>query len=93
MGPSSYVCRSYRGKTGRGGGLFVNPEVFCKKEVLKNFSKFHRKTPVPESLIFPYSVQMQENKRLRHTCFPVNFAYRTPLVAASVELEHWSETS
>ena len=26
------------------------PEVFCKKGVLKNFTKIHRNTPVPESL-------------------------------------------
>ena len=26
------------------------PEVFCKKGVLRNFPKIHRKTPVPESL-------------------------------------------
>ena len=28
-------------------------EVFCKKGVLKNFEKFHRKTPVLESLFNP----------------------------------------
>ena len=26
------------------------PEVICKKGVLRNFTKIHRKTPVPESL-------------------------------------------
>ena len=26
------------------------PEVFCKKGVLRNFAKFTRKKPVPESL-------------------------------------------
>ena len=26
------------------------PEVFCKKGVLRNYAKIHRKTPVPESL-------------------------------------------
>ena len=25
-------------------------EVFCKKGVVRNFAKIHRKTPVPESL-------------------------------------------
>ena len=27
-----------------------HPEMFCKKGVLRNFTKIHRKTPVPESL-------------------------------------------
>ena len=27
MGANSYVCGSYRGKTGRGGGLFAPPPI------------------------------------------------------------------
>ena len=27
-------------------------QLFCTKGVLRDFSKFHRKTPVPESLLF-----------------------------------------
>ena len=42
------------------------PEAFCKKGVLKNFEKIHRKTPVPES-------HFLLKKRLWHRYFPVNF--------------------
>ena len=35
-----------------------------KKGILRNFTKIHRKTPVPTLL----------KKRLGHRCFPVNFA-------------------
>ena len=55
--------------------LFINwkdsrssrPEVFCKKDVLRNFAKFTGKHPCqsPTTLL---------KKRLWHTCFPVNFA-------------------
>ena len=34
--------------TGLQAKLRSRPEVFCKKGVLKNFEKIHRKTPVPE---------------------------------------------
>ena len=64
------------------------PEVFCKKGVLENFAKFTEKH-LCQSLL----------KRLRHRCFPVNFAkflttpffYRTPPVAASASLQFTSK--
>ena len=48
-----------------------HPDVFCKKGILRNFTKIYRKTPVPESL---------SKKRLWHRCFPANFVkfLRTP---------------
>ena len=48
------------------------PEVFCKIGVLKNFCKFHRKTPVLESL-FNRACNFIK-KRLQNRCFPVKFA-------------------
>ena len=41
------------------------PEVFCKKGVLKNFTKFTGKRPRPANLL---------KKRLWDRRFPVNFA-------------------
>ena len=60
------------------------PEVFCKRGFLKNFAKFTGKylcqSPGPATLW---------KRRLRHRCFPENFAkllrklfYRKPPVAA-----------
>ena len=56
-----------------------SPEVFCKKEVFKNFAKFTGKH-LCQNLFF------DKIKRLWHGCFPVNFAkilrtlsYWTPL--------------
>ena len=49
-----------------------SPEVFYEKRCSWKLHKIHRKTPVPESLLW--------KKRLWHMCFPVNFAkfLRTP---------------
>ena len=60
------------------------PEVFCKKDVLRNFTKFTGKHLCQSLFLL--------KKRLWYRCFPVNFAkflrtpffYRTPLVVASV---------
>ena len=43
------------------------PEVFCKKGVLKNFSKFIGKH-------LCHSLFSNKVAGLRHKCFPVNFA-------------------
>ena len=57
----------------------------AKKDVLKKFCKFHRKTPVIESL-FSKVVGLKDcnftKKRLQHRCFPVKFAkfLRTPIL-------------
>ena len=67
---SPYTCRSSRS------------EVFCKKDLLRNFAKFTGKHLMPATLL---------KKRLWHRCFPVNFCeiskktffHRTPLAAAS----------
>ena len=50
--------------------------MFCKKGVLKNFAKIHRKTPVLESL---FNIRLQ---RLQRRFFPMNFAklLRTPIL-------------
>ena len=69
------------------------PDVFCKKDVLKNFAKFTGKH-LCQSLFFNKSTGLRPETllkmRLWHRCFLVNFAkflrttfYRTPLVAAS----------
>ena len=58
------------------------PEVFCKKGVLRNFTKFTGKHLCQS----PFLIKLQASglkllkKRLWHTCFPVNFAkfLRTP---------------
>ena len=53
------------------------PEVFCKKDFLKNFTKFTGK-PLCQSLFFNKVVALRPanllKKRLWHRCFPVNFA-------------------
>ena len=57
----------------------------AKKDVLKKFCKFHRKTHVIESL-FSKVVGLKDcnftKKRLQHRCFPVKFAkfLRTPIL-------------
>ena len=59
------------------------PEVFCKKGVLRNSEKIHRKTPVPDlffnKIAGPATLL---KKRLWHRCFHVNFAefLRTPFL-------------
>ena len=68
-------------------------EVFCKKGVLRNFTKFTVKH-MCQSLFFNKVAGLRPatllKKRLWHRCFPVNFVkflrtfffHRTPLVAA-----------
>ena len=64
------------------------PEVFCKKGVLRNFTKFIGKH-LCQSLFFNKVVRLKPatllKKRPWHRCFPVNFVkfLRTPLMAAS----------
>ena len=70
------------------------PEVFCKKVVLRNFTKWKGKH-VCQSLFFNKVAGLRPanllKKRLWHRCFPVKFCeifkntffYRTALVAAS----------
>ena len=59
------------------------PEVFCKKGVLRNFTKFTGKH-VYQSLFFNKVAGLRPatflKKRLWHRCFPVNFVkfLRTP---------------
>ena len=54
------------------------PKVFCKKDVLKNFTKFTGKH-FCQSLFFNKAAG---KKRLRRMCFPVNFVrfLRTPFL-------------
>ena len=52
------------------------PVVFCKKGALKNFCKFHRKTPVLKSLfnkVASLKVCNFIKKRHQHRCSPVKF--------------------
>ena len=60
------------------------PDVFCEKDVLRNFAKFTRKH-LCQSLFFNKVAGMPATllkKRLLHRCFPVNFAkfLRTPFL-------------
>ena len=61
------------------------PEVFCKKGVLRNFSKFPGKD-LCQSLFFNKVVGLRPptllKKRLYHNCFPVHFEkfLRTPFL-------------
>ena len=50
------------------------PEAFCKKGCSWNFDKFHRKTPVLESLFDKVAGLNFIKKRLQRRCFPVKFA-------------------
>ena len=68
------------------------PEVFCKKDVLRNFTNFTGKHLCQRLLFNKVSKFFKLLKKsLWHRCFPVNFMkflrtplfYRTPLVAAS----------
>ena len=60
-----YFCRSSR------------PEVFCEKDVLRNFAKFTGKH-LCQSLFFNKIAGLRPatllKNRLWHRCFPVNFA-------------------
>ena len=53
------------------------PEVFCKKKCFQKFRRFHRKTPVLESLSL-FLIKLQAcnfiKKRLQNRCFPVKSA-------------------
>ena len=69
------------------------PELFYKKGVLNNFTKFTGKHLYQSLFSYQASgLQLYLKKRLWHGCFPVNFCqiskhtvlHRTPLVAASV---------
>ena len=53
------------------------PEVFCKKDVLRNFEKIHKKTPVPESLTPTQRFSCEFCEISKNT-----FSHRTPPVAA-----------
>ena len=55
------------------------PEVFCKKGVLRYFTKFTRKYLCQSLFLQPEPCNFIK-KRLRHRCFPVNFVkfLRTP---------------
>ena len=77
------------------------PEVFHKKGVLRNFTKFTGKH-LCQSLFFNKVAGPATlfKKRLCHSFFPVSFVkllrtpffYRTPLVAASVNQKFWKKT-
>ena len=55
-------------------GFFQLPEVFCKKDVLKNFTKFKWKH-LCQNLFFNKvsGTATLLKKRFWHRCFPVNF--------------------
>ena len=57
------------------------PEVFCKKCVLRNFTKFTGKH-LCQSLFFNKETFSLLKKRLWHRCFPVDFAkfLKTPFL-------------
>ena len=53
------------------------PEVFCKKDVLKNFAKFtgkHRCQSLFSNKVAGFRPATLLKKGLRHRCFSVNFA-------------------
>ena len=61
------------------------PEVFCKKWCSQKAWKFHRKTPVLESIFNKVAGLWACNfikKKLQHRCFPMKFAklLRTPIL-------------
>ena len=65
------------------------PEVFCKKGVLRNFTKFTGKH-LCQSFFFNKVAGLRPatllKKRLWHRCFPVNFVelLRTPLLTEHI---------
>ena len=67
-----------------------SPEMFYKKDVLRNFAKFTGKY-LCQSLFFIKSAVLRSanlwKKRLWHRCFPVNFAkfVRTPLFTKALQ--------
>ena len=72
----------------------ILPEVFCKKGVLKNFTKFTGKNlyqrPFLKKLQAPATLLKKESLAQVFSCefcetFKNTFFYRTPLAAASVE--------
>ena len=69
------------------------PEVFCKKDVFRNFAKRH----LCQSLFFNKVAGLKPatllKKRLWHRCFPVNFAkfLRTPLLTEHLRWLHFFE--
>ena len=79
------------------------PDVFCKKGVLRNFTKFTGRH-LCQSLFFNKAAGLSPatllKKRLWHRCFFYEFCkisnntfcYRTPLVAASVKSYYHSST-
>ena len=50
------------------------PEVFCKKGVLRNFAKFTGKHLCQSFCFSKVACLCLLKKRLRHRCFPLNFA-------------------
>ena len=64
-----------------------HPDVFCKKGILRNFTKFTGKH-LCQSLFFNKVAGLRPatllKKRLWHRCFPANFVkfLRTPLLVA-----------
>ena len=76
------IAQIYKGKSSR-------PEVFCKKGVLRNFSKFTGKH-LCQSLFFNKVASLRPKtllkKRLWHRCFPVNFEkfLRTPFLTKNL---------
>ena len=71
--PSNEKCNFKNTRSSR-------PEVLYEKDVLRNFTKFHSKTPVPGSL---FSCEFCEISK-------VTFSYGTPSVAASKMLRIFS---
>ena len=68
----------------------VDPEVFCKKSVLRNFAQENTCARVYFLIKLLAAPATLLKNRPWHRCFPVNFAkpvnfYRTPTVAASVD--------
>ena len=67
----------YRPIEGGAENRSSRPEVFCKKGVLRNFTKFKGKH-LCQSLFFNKVAGLRPatllKKRLWHRCFPVNFA-------------------
>ena len=70
------------------------PDVFCRKDILRNFAKFTRKHFLPE---FLFLIELQAppalflKKGLWHSCFSVNFAkfLRTPFLQNTADGCFW----